>query len=472
MCKAIKIVKGIKLFKYIKYVIIILLLLEIVGFNDIACAISSNEPPKVSKRQKNKESDKKFELYHFWESYLDEYLSSYIWEALEQNPSLKIANDRLRQSQALLGTINAQRLPHVGIAPSVYPQKSLSGKQYNTYTDISMPLFLNWEIDIFGKISDKVQSAKYDVRIAKEDVNIKMLSLTSEVCAMYFNIILTDELIENEEEILKNLEEVLKLKKQLYEGGIIKYDDLYITEYEKTNTQNELNALYKQKDILSHAFSFLRAAAPQENINHRTMEEMMLPFLPDTEINSGLIFNRPDVIQAEHAIKKAAFDVKVAKKMFLPSFNLNEMVGFESFKAGRLFNWESIVYQFGAGLLLDLYSGGYKKHFLKYNKELALEKLHQYDYTLLDAVKQVNDCLSSYKTDYKAFNDFKAMMTNSQHYYNVAHIRYLSGIGNRIDELDARRQYLINENAANKAKATSLIDTVSLYKALGGRINE
>jgi outer membrane protein TolC len=64
------------------------------------------------------------------------------------------------------------------------------------------------------------------------------------------------------------------------------------------------------------------------------------------------------------------------------------------------------------------------------------------------------------------------MMANSQHYYNVANTRYLSGIGNRIDVLDARRQYLINENATNKAKTASLIDTVSLYKALGSRIHE
>ena len=264
--------------------------------------------------KKNKEDDKKFELYYFWENYVDEYLSSYVFEALEKNPSLKIANDRLRQSQALLGTINAQRLPHIGVNPSVYPYKSLSGKKYSSYNDISMPLFFNWEIDIFGKLSDKVQSGRYDVKIAKEDVNINKLSLTSEVCAMYFNIILTAELIENEEEILENLEEVLKLKKQLYEGGIIKYDDLYITEYEKINTQNELNSLYKQRDILSHAFSFLRAAAPKENIHHKTMEETTLPFLPDAEINSDLVFNRPDVIQAEDAIKKAAFDEKKKKK--------------------------------------------------------------------------------------------------------------------------------------------------------------
>lgn len=466
-----KTITGI-LFKYMKRTIIILLILGIFGARDAVFAASPSLKSGVSKQQKNKEDDKKFVLYNFWESYTDEYLSSYVFEALEQNPSLKIANDRLRQSQALLGTINAQRLPHIGVNPSVYPYRSLSGKNYSSYNDITMPLFFNWELDIFGKLSDKVQSGRYDVKIAKENVNIQKLSLTSEVCAMYFNIILTDELIENEEEILKNLEEVLKLKKQLYEGGIIKYDDLYITEYEKINTQNELNSLYKQRDILSHAFSFLRAAAPKGNINHRTIEEAVLPFLPDAEINSDLIFNRPDVIQAEYAIKKAAFDVKVAQKMFLPSFNLNEMVGFESFRASRLLNWESIVYQLGAGLLLDLYSGGYKKHFLKYNKELAMEKLHKYDYTILDAVRETEDCLSSYKTDYKAFIDFKTMMTNSQHYYEVAHTRYLSGIGNRIDELDARRQYLLNENAANKAKAASLIDTVSLYKALGSRIHE
>ena len=455
-----------------KRTIVILLMLGIFGTSEVVCASAASIKSGVSKQQKNKDDDKKFELYKFWENYMDEYLSSYVFEALEQNPSLKIANDRLRQSQALLGTINAQRLPHIGVNPSVYPYRSLSGKKYSSYNDISMPLFFNWEIDIFGKLSDKVQSGRYDVKIAKEDVNIKKLSLTSEVCAIYFNIILTDELIENEEEILKNLEEVLKLKKQLYEGGIIKYDDLYITEYEKINTQNELNSLYKQQDILSHAFSFIRAAAPNDPIKHRTMIETILPFLPDTEVNSDLIFNRPDVIQAEYAIKKAAFDVKVAKKMFLPSFNLNEIVGFESFRAGRIFNWDSIVYQLGAGLLLDLYTGGYKKHFLKYNKELALEKLHKYDYTILDAVREVEDCLSSYKTDYKAYVDFKTMMANSQHYYDVAKTRYLSGIGNRIDELDARRQYLINENAANKAKAASLVDTVSLYKALGSRIHE
>ena len=85
-----------------KCIIIMLLMLGIVGMNDAVFAASSSLKSGVTKQQKNKEDDKKFELYYFWENYVDEYLSSYVFEALEKNPSLKIANDRLRQSQALL----------------------------------------------------------------------------------------------------------------------------------------------------------------------------------------------------------------------------------------------------------------------------------------------------------------------------------------------------------------------------------
>ena len=122
-----------KLIKYIKCIIVVFLILGISGFNYTVYAIAENSKPDISKHQKYKQDDKKFELNAFWDNYGDEYLSSYIFEALEQNPSLKIANDRLRQSQALLGTINAQRLPHIGVEPSVYPYKSLSEKKQYSY---------------------------------------------------------------------------------------------------------------------------------------------------------------------------------------------------------------------------------------------------------------------------------------------------------------------------------------------------
>ena len=324
--------------------------------------------------------------------------------------------------------------------------------------------------------------------ISKEDLNIVKLAVSSEIAASYFNIVLDDKLIKNYEEIASNLDETIRLKRQLYEGGIIPYDNLYVSEYELVTQKNQLNSLLRQREILLHRLAVLRGVSPDgsSNIQRTSVEKLEFPFGLNAEISSDLIFNRPDVVQAEYVIKKAAFDVKAAKKAFLPSINLNEMVGFESLKAGRLFNWNSTVYQLGAGLLLDLYtgggaevftipttanSGGYKMAYLKYNKELAVEKLHQYNNVLLNAVCETENSISSYKADYNSYSEFKNMIEKSGHYYKVANIRYTNGTGNRIDELAARRQFLVNENSMYLAKISALVDTINIYKALGGSIN-
>ena len=300
---------------------IILLTLAVLIVQFPVLAIESNSIPWEVKINKNKkEQEKIFVLNPFWESYNDELLNGYIQEALENNFDIKIAKSRVKQSEAILGTVNAQRLPQLSVNPSVYPFKTISrwtGK-YGSGNHLYFPLLLNWELDIFGKLSDKVKSSKYSTKISNEDLNVVKLSVASEIMASYFNIILTDALIKNYSELIQNAEETIKLKRQLYDGGIISYDSLYTVEYEKVTYQKELNNLLKQKEVLLHQFAVLRGISPQGNKEIET---------------SDLIFQRPDVLKAEFGIKKAALDVRVAKKMFLPTVNLNEMVGFESVEA-------------------------------------------------------------------------------------------------------------------------------------------
>lgn len=408
----------------------------------------------------------------YWETYGDEILDGYVQEALDNNLNIKIAEARIKESEAILGTVNAQRLPQLSINPSVYPYRTISrwSGNFGSGNLLYFPLLLNWELDIFGKISNRVQASRMGAKISKEDWNIAKLSVSSEIAASYFNIVLDDKLINNNEELVSNLDEAIRLKRQLYEGGIIPYDNLYTTEYELVSRRNQLNTLLRQREILLHQFAVLRGVSPDggSDIQRTNVDNLVFPFTVNAEISSDLIFNRPDVIQAEYGIKKVSFDVKAAQKAFLPSINLNEMIGFENIKAGRLFNWDSNVYQLGGGLLLDLYTGGYKKAYLKYNKELAVEKLHQYNNVLLNAVCETENSISSYKADYNSYTEFKDMIDKSGHYYKVANIRYTNGTGNRIDELAARRQFLINENSMYLAKISALVDTVNIYKSLGG----
>ncbi len=457
-----------------KKIVTAILLCCLISTQGAVFAIDSKDTYDVQINKSKNEPDKTFTLQPYWENYQDELLNGYIQEALENNFNLKIATNRVRESEAILGTINAQRLPQLSVNPSIYPFKTISrwSGKFGSGNHLYFPLMLNWELDIFGKLSDKVKSSKYNVKISKEDLNIAKLAVTSEVVASYFNIVLTDALIENYEELISNINETIRLKQQLYDGGIIAYDNLYTTEYEEVVYKNELNTLLKRREILLHQFAVLRGVSPEggNDIERSQIDNLQFPFDVNKNISSDLIFNRPDVIQAEYGIKKAALDVRVAKKMFLPSINLNEMVGFEAIDAGRIFDWNSTVYQLGAGLLLDLYTGGYKTAYLRYNKEVAIEKLHQYNNVLLNAFCEIENALSSLKTDYNSYEGFNGAIEKSNHFYNVANIRYTNGTGNKIDELAARRKVLLNENSMYNAKISSLVDTVDIYKSLGSEI--
>lgn len=457
-----------------KKIVWLLIILCIITQTQVFAIQETHNHLNIHIKKSKKQPEKVFSLNPFWENYNDELLNGYLSDALENNLDIKIAKTRIKESEAILGTVNAERLPQLSINPSIYPYKTISRWTglYASHNMLYFPLLLNWELDIFGKLSDKVKSSKYEVKIAEQDLNIAKLSLAAEITASYFNIIHTDALINNYKELISNLNETIKLKRQLYDGGLISYDNLYTTEYELVNKQNEYNSLLKKREILLHQFSVLRGISPENNTNieRSIITTLKLPFDINTPIQSDLIYNRPDVMQAELGLKKAAIDVKVAKKMFLPSVNLNEMIGYEALRGSRIFNWESTVYQLGAGALLDLYTGGYKMSYLKYNKEVATEKLHQYNNTLLTSFCEIENALSSLKTDSDSYDEFYKAMQKSNHYYQVANTRYINGTGNRIDELDARRQVLINENSMYTAKICTLIDTVDIYKSLGGSI--
>ena len=457
-----------------KKIVWLLIILCIITQTQVFAIQETHNHLNIHIKKSKKQPEKVFSLNPFWENYNDELLNGYLSDALENNLDIKIAKTRIKESEAILGTVNAERLPQLSINPSIYPYKTISRWTglYASHNMLYFPLLLDWELDIFGKLSDKVKSSKYEVKIAEQDLNIAKLSLAAEITASYFNIIHTDALINNYKELISNLNETIKLKRQLYDGGLISYDNLYTTEYELVNKQNEYNSLLKKREILLHQFSVLRGISPENNTNieRSIITTLKLPFDINTPIQSDLIYNRPDVMQAELGLKKAAIDVKVAKKMFLPSVNLNEMIGYEALRGSRIFNWESTVYQLGAGALLDLYTGGYKMSYLKYNKEVATEKLHQYNNTLLTSFCEIENALSSLKTDSDSYDEFYKAMQKSNHYYQVANTRYINGTGNRIDELDARRQVLINENSMYTAKICTLIDTVDIYKSLGGSI--
>ena len=120
--------------------IITLLITSCLLFSQGVVFAVKNDTYDVQIKKSKNTPDKMFTLQPYWESYNDELLNGYIQDALENNFDIKIATNRVRESEALLGTINAQRLPQLSFNPSIYPFKTISRSGFSITVTCLMTL--------------------------------------------------------------------------------------------------------------------------------------------------------------------------------------------------------------------------------------------------------------------------------------------------------------------------------------------
>ena len=78
-----------------------------------------------------------------------------------------------------------------------------------------------------------------------------------------------------------------------------------------------------------------------QNLNRGDIDKFeYLKEIPQN-IASDVIFARPDVMSAEANLEKAKIDIRVARKEFLPTFNITGLWIFNTIAPGAFFSWKS-----------------------------------------------------------------------------------------------------------------------------------
>ena len=142
-------------------------------------------------------------------------------------------------------------------------------------------------------------------------------------------------------------------------------------------------------------------------IDYGKLEEIMKENLDEFEyigsipeiINSDLIYERPDIKEIEEKLKSAKIDIRVAKKEFLPSFNITGFLAFDTAGGGNFFSWDSSFAYLVAGLTQDILKGGEKIANLRIKKARFMELLEEYKQKDLNAIKEINNSLNLIKQD-------------------------------------------------------------------------
>lgn len=413
---------------------------------------------------------------NWWKQYNDENLVNLIMTSFVNNQDLKIATIKSKQADQAVKEAFANELPYIGFSGNIGRDITSATTKFGdliipdySQTRFLLPLTMTYEVDIWGANRLKTKSVEKQRDIIKQSERASYINLTSEVASSYFNLIKLDKLIENQEKLVKLQKKIASMQDIKYKNGLCSTIEVLEQKQALTVFEEELNDYKNKHDIIYNQLVTLIGKLDTNAIDRNTFENITLPTTPDN-LTASVLAERPDLIRAEDYIKKIGYDVKVARRNFLPRFVIYGNAGFNAYNNfSHLFDSHTFLSNFGILPSFDLFTGGAKLAHLRFNK-LEYEKAKEtYQKTLLTSLQELNDSLSTAKIAKKNYDSAKERVQIEKEKFSLSEKSLAIGSKSYLDYLKSEEAVILSEKAEISNKINYLISTINLYKAVGGK---
>ena len=420
------------------------------------------------------EDENQYTNMDWWNSFNDKYLSENLEKLYKNNYDLKNAALKIKENEQMVKMQFAQELPFLSLTGELSrdfqaPRQQFGSMMIPKYSqyNYNIPLSAGYEIDIWGKNRLKTKSKKQQLEIIKQMERATYISLSGNFAADYFNLIKADKLIELQKELIDTQEEILSKTREKYNSGLCSINEVLEAQKLLTILKEEYNTHIKTRDVLIESLK-VYLADENDKIKRNSFENTKLIDDLPLKYSSDIVLKRPDYIEQEANLKRLGFDIRVARKEFLPSFVIFGQIGLNAYHLSSLFNSPSQF--FNAGILpsWDLFSGGRKIAFLKMKKMQYEQALNDYQKTYITGVTDINSNLIEYKTALENYKEVSNRIKTDEKIYNLIKDKRKIGSANDLDVLFAREIYLSTKKQETSNKINSIICSIGLYKALGG----
>lgn len=432
-------------------------------------------PQTLAKTKEQTENHIEYMNLNWWEKFHDQQLNDYLLMVYKNNPDLKIASIKSKQSQQVMKQAFANQLPQLYFDGTL--QREITGStqrfgdviipDYNQAHYI-LPLTMSYEVDIWGENYLKTKSLKKQIEMTKQDERATYISISTGFASNYYTLIGIDRLLKNQEKLLELETKIVELEEEKYKSGLCPIVELLSEKQTLAQMQERLNTLKERQDIvINQLLSQLgdRYTTQIQRAEYSEVPEISVP----QEISTEFIGNRPDIKKAEFYIEKTGIDIKVAQRDFLPKFRVYGQIGFNAYDWCRIFAPHTLLTTLGVMPSIDLFTGGYKKAKLKYNKMEYEKALQIYEKAILTSIQELNDSMMSIKTSNMNYEKSKERYLLEQEKLKLSNEQYIIGGKSKLDNLKDQEILVMIEEGLVTNNINRVISAINLYKAVGGQ---
>ncbi|EAL4711601.1 TolC family protein [Campylobacter lari] len=416
---------------------------------------------QVSQEQIKKEYFEDFNASKaWWEKYNNQDLNNILKAIIDNNKDLNVARINFLSTLARYKLLNLDLYPTLSGNLGVNIRKNLNnGAEMHSFSN---GIMLNYELDIYGKISDQVASSEFlakasEYELRSLELDTINLAINSIFELIYFNDV--DRLLNNH---LKNLEQMLEIYTTKFDYGKVEYIDLLNIKKSLLNTKQNIITNLQNKDLTLKNIKDLLGKDDERLINkmlNYTLEDFYLQEI-NFDIELKMLAYRPQVQAKLNQLMASYKDYASVQKSILPSIKiLGNLDG-----SDKNFDESFKFLILGGNVVIDLpFLDFYRvRQNVKISEFTYQVRLYEYKDVLQRAIHEFKLCYENDKYYNDLLNLVKDINTNQAKITQLYFEKYELGRNELKDYLDADALLINSLQELSRAKL-SLLKNINLY---------
>ncbi|MDF7809265.1 efflux RND transporter permease subunit [Pontiellaceae bacterium B12219] len=404
----------------------------------------------------------------WWERFNDPELDQLVAAALKNNNDLKSAIARVREARARLSISRSNYGPSVdatGSAARYGTSDNAGGGAEQSLFNVGFDAI--WEIDLFGGTRRSVEATVAEWEAQQADLGDVQISVAAETASAYLALRTRYRLLAVARSSLATQQDTLDLLKSRYAAGLSNELAVQQALYNLESTRASIPPLESGIEASHNTLAVLVGTMPGQ-MNFTGGETIPFADLKLEGIPADLLRRRPDVRRAERQLAAQTARIGQSTADLYPKFNLVGSIGVESFTAQNLFESGSGRYSIGPGVRWPIFHSGAIRSSIKVQEAKQEQALAAYEATVLNAVREVRDALTDYRTERERRDALVRAVAAAQASEEVARDLYKNGVTDFNNVLDSQRSLYNFQRELAVSEGQISNNAVRLYKALGG----
>src|SRR5271156_3474094 len=414
---------------------------------------------------------------NWWELFGDPQLNSLEAKVDGANQTLKMADANYRAARANIGFYRASEAPTIGVAPSISAVRDSANQPYLSKTivnngegNFTLPLELDYEIDLWGRIHRQVTAAREQAQVSAADLANTRLSLHAELAIDYMEVRSADAQLQLLEDTVKAYADAVNLTSDRFEGGVSPLSDLSQARTQLDSARVLKTDISVTRAQYEHAIAILIGVPPAEFTMPPTPLNLNPPKMPDVpgSLPSQLLERRPDIAASERQMAAANEQIGIAQAAFYPTLSLSSIAGFQRTSALNWLAWPSRFWAVGPMFSEALFDAGRRRSVRTMASAHYDSTVASYRQTTLTAFEQVEDNLAALRILEVEAQQQHESTDSAEQSLDLSKTRYEGGADSYLQVIIWQTAALNDERNDIDIMRRRMEASVILIKALGG----